>query len=233
MINYQQSIKYQSDQFKEKIIIPLLESSQVLSTERIEKTYKYIYLLNLLKSRPELKKFWNNYLHWSISFLYEAFVSASLGQKHGCYFLLRSSLENFVKFVCEAIGKSEEINDRVFKNNNHILTTYDWLENDLNMLGKVCSFQTMYNNFSKLSHSAIRLNNQNPISYFDKIVENFDSEYNDAMKDIQKLSDLYIYFIIFICKSSLKKWDTDDLITIFKISCTNNQTKIILNFLKN
>lgn len=114
MINYQQSIKYQSDQFKEKIIIPLLESSQVLSTERIEKTYKYIFLLNLLKSRPELKKFWNNYLHWSISFLYEAFVSASLGQKHGCYFLLRSSLENFVKFVCEAIGKSEEINDRVF-----------------------------------------------------------------------------------------------------------------------
>ncbi len=232
MIDYQQNIKYQSDQFKKKIITPLLKSSQNLPTKRIEKTYKYIFLLNLLKSRPELKTFWNNYLHWSISFLYEAFVSASLAQKHGCYFLLRSSLENFVKFICEAIGKGKAINDQGFKDNNHILTTYNWPKNNLNLLSKVCSFQTMYNNFSKLSHSAVKLNNQDPIPYLGKIVENFDSEYNDAMSSIQKLSNFYMYFIIFICKSSFKKWDTDDLISLFKISCTNNQTKTILNFLK-
>lgn len=233
MINYQQNIKYQSNQFKEQIIIPLLNSSQALSTKKIAKTYKYIFLLNLLKSRPELKKFWNDYLHWSISFLYEAFVSSSLGQKNGCYFLLRSSLENFVKFVCEAIGERKEINDYGFKSNNHILTTYNWPDNDLNILGKVCSFQTMYNNFSKLSHSAIKLNDQNLIPYLGKIVEEFDNEYNDAASNIKKVADSYLYLMIFVCKSSLKKWDTSDLTNIFKISCTDNQIKIILSFLKN
>ena len=39
MIDYQQSIDYQSDQFKEKIAVPLLESLQSLPTKKVEKTY--------------------------------------------------------------------------------------------------------------------------------------------------------------------------------------------------
>ena len=58
----------------------------------------------------------------------------------------------------------------------------------------------MYNEFSKLSHSATKLNNQSPITYFQKIVEGFDKEYNDAMESIQSLSVCYMYFIIFIFK---------------------------------
>lgn len=232
MIDYQQSIDYQSDQFKEKIAVPLLESLQSLPTKKVEKTYKYIFLLNHLKSRPELKKFWNEYLNWSISFLYESFVSASLGQKHGCYFLLRSSLENFVKFICVAIGKKEEIDNRVFKKNNHILVTYNWPKDNFKLQSKASSFQTMYNEFSKLSHSATKLNNQSPITYFQKIVEGFDKEYNDAMESIQSLSVCYMYFIIFICKKSLKKWDTKDLTSILKISCTKHEAEVILNLIK-
>lgn len=233
MTDYQQSIEYQNEQFKKKIIAPLFTSSQNISLKQSVKTYKYIFLLNLLKSRPELRKFWNDYLYWSISFLYEAYVSANLGQKNGCYFLLRSSLENFVKFVCRAVGKEEEISDHGFKNNNHILTTYDWPKNGLAFFSKVCYFQSMYNNFSKLSHSAIKINDQTPITYFSKIVENFDNEYNDAMNNIQKLSDFYVYFIIFVCKSSLEKWDTYDLTTILRITYTDKQTKMILKFIKN
>lgn len=232
MIDYMQRAEYQSNNFRTQSIPKLVTCSQSISKKSFNKSYNHIFVLNLFKSRPELRRFWNDYFDWSMSFLFEAFISASLAQKNSCYLLLRSSLENFVKFLVVAINKRDEINDRGFKDNNHIILTHDWSNIHLNPLTKINTFQNDYERFSKLSHSAINLSSEAIINYFDKTSENFSEQFNDSMIEFRSLSKKYIYLIICICEDSFISWNQEELRLILKMIYKDHTLNTILKSLK-
>lgn len=224
----EKSIQYQSDRYINEILNDYINNARKKNNP---KKYKYIFGINYIVSRPELSEYWNKYFKWSISFLFEAYCSISLGQTNGGYFLLRSSVENFVKFVAKGLGEESKINDRGFKDNNRILINYAWQEKDLHLKNKADRFQTEYNDFSKLSHSAIN-SNRNPISFFFEQNKSFDSRYTAAMAVFKRIVKNYIYFIVYLCKNSLMKWDTEDLMETLNIVFTENESKVIYKFLK-
>lgn len=232
MIDYQGKLNYQGIQFKQKVIPNIINNFRTVKPKSFQKSYNHIATINLLYSRPELNRFWNDYLNWSISFLLKAYISASLGQNDACNLLLRSSLENFVKFIVVAIGKEDFINDRGFKDNNHILVTNSWLNDELGISNIVKTFQSKYNDFSKLSHSAINLDKENLFQYFDKNNETFKSNYLHSMNEIRSLSKNYIYLMLYICKPSFKNWNTNDLVEILKLIYNPKQVTTILDYLK-
>lgn len=196
MIDYQDKLNYQGIRFKQKVIPNMINNFQAIDSKSFQKSYNHIATINLFYSRPELSRFWNDYLSWSISFLFKAYIAASLGQNDACNLLLRSSLENFVKFLVVAIGKKNAINDRGFKDNNHILVINSWPDDELGISSIVHTFQTTYNNFSKLSHSAIKLDKNNLFQYFDKNNETFKNDYLTSMNKICSLSKDYISIIL-------------------------------------
>lgn len=224
----EKSIQYQSDRYINEILNDCINNARKKNNP---KKYKYIFGINYIVSRPELSEYWNKYFKRSISFLFEAYCSISLGQTDGGYFLLRSSVENFVKFVAKGLGEESKINDRGFKDNNRILINYAWQEKDLHLKNKANNFQTDYNNFSKLSHSVIN-SNENPISFFSERNKKFDSQYTAAMAVFKRIIKNYICFIVYLCKNSLMKWDSEDLMETLNIIFTENESKVIYKFLK-
>lgn len=228
MNNLNESINYQ---FKKYISETLNETFCKTQEFNKEKKYKYIFAINYFISRPELSKYWNDYFKWSISFLYESYYSFSLGQKNGGFLLLRSSIENFVKYVVTKIGKANSIDERAFKPNNRILILYSWREKQLELEKKANALQANYNEFSKLSHSAIN-SDSSAVSFFSEINKEFNLNYNYGMAAFKKIVKIYIFFIVYICKDSLKYWETIDLDETFSIILTNGEYNKIYNFIK-
>lgn len=230
MNDINKSINYQFKKYKEEILEENFEKAKKFNKV---KKYKYIFAINYFVSRPELSKYWNNYFKWSLSFLYEAYYSFSLGRTDSGVLLLRSSIDNFVKFIIKSIGKEDQIGETVFKPNNHILVTYEWKENQLNLTNKSRIFQEEYNNFSRLSHSAIN-SSATPISFFSQLNKDFKANYEYGMKSFKRIAKIYIYFIVYVCQDSLKKWDTVDLEeTLSIMMLTKEERNKIYNFIKN
>lgn len=195
-----------------------------LSLKKESKTFLRVYVLWSLSKRPELEKWLhNNYYVVSLSFLLEAFTCLMLNQTSGAQLLLRSSVENFIKF-CLSTENLTIDNTRFKQNLKSLRTVY----NDEKILQHISKLETIYHDLSKLSHSASS-SEISIVNYIGQTLNVTELEFTNTITYIRKIIDIYLLFIFTICRESLKKWDSSDLRNTLKIGFKDNKVKSILH----
>ncbi|MFD0897356.1 hypothetical protein [Loigolactobacillus binensis] len=199
-----------------------------IGNKKLYKSYKYVYFIHYFTNRFELRKFTNDeYFKVSISFCNEAYISMMLNQKNASLLLLRSSIENFIKFMLNYYGL--DIDPTRFKTNKGTLQKSGLLTTDLNSkLDRLLSF---YNDFSGLSHSATNINTD-IIEFLNLATTLRPTNFNKNYCSFTKIMKIYIYFIISICSESLIKWDTADLKNSLSIIFSDYETIQIISEIK-
>ncbi|VDG23721.1 hypothetical protein [Lactobacillus gallinarum] [Lactiplantibacillus mudanjiangensis] len=222
------NITNQVTELIENILPNTVTNIKNISSKKVDASYSYVYFIHYLTNRAELKTFVSNtYLDVSLSFYKEAYIAMLLGQKSAYTLLLRSSLENFIKYMLEYYCL--EIDPTRFKQNVHTLRSSSSFPNTL--ITELDSFIDIYHDYSGLSHSVIN-RNINIISYLEAGTKEKKQNFTDNLEQLRKMSKKYGYFLIYICKSSLQIWDTNDLLSMLSIIYSSSQTSSIITTLK-
>lgn len=211
------------------IIIPKICSHKNVDKEKYEKKLFYeIYFIWYMSNRGELSHFLNHdYYNYTCSFMYESYISLILNQLTAASLLLRSSIENFIKFLL--ISKNLEPNNTRFKENTRKLKNE--IRNDT-VNSEIDKLVTIYSDLSSISHSANE-NKINIIKYLSSTIKSSKKLKKDTISHFKKTVRIYDYFLLKICKLSLSRWDTNDLNNVLHIVFKDKQSKNIINNLKN
>lgn len=222
------NIEQQATELIKNILPNTVNNIRTIRLDKIYKSYSYVYFIHYFTNRIELKSFVDNeYLNASLSFYKEAYISMLLGQKSAYILLLRSSLENFVKYLLSYYDLT--IDPTRFKQNVHTLRRSGKISS--NLFTEVDSFIALYRDYSGLSHSVIN-RNINLISYLESGTKGTEQSFLACLEQLKKVSQKYGYFLIDVCKSSLKIWDTHDLKTMLSITYPDSQVSKITDSLK-
>lgn len=208
--------------------------------DKIEKVFLKIYALNYISNRIEIcEKFQCNYFKISFSCLMESFSLVLNNYPRGASLVLRSSLENLIKYIISTYNSDEEaynIDDRSYTSNK--VTLQKIIDNNYNNdLNKKCTtinsqMERDYKRLSALSHSLVPESATNTFKYFsDMNIINNDIiiEVLDKLNDVLK----YIFsFCMIVCQNSIKKWETTNLIKIVRLVFNENTTNNFIKILK-
>ena len=208
-----------------------------LYQKEIEKIFCGIYIINYISNRIEFRNLFNSdYFEVSFSCLMESFSLILNNYPRGASLVLRSSLENFIKFIIQAANNDFKINDRSYTANKTTLdeiikTQYseELRDQSISLNSKM---EGIYSSLSGLSHSLTPESKNNTMDYF--------SDLNIVNKEyicivLEKTSEVITQmfsFCIIICQPSLKIWDSWDLQKIFRMVFGKSKTQTFLKMLK-
>lgn len=209
--------------------------------KEIEKVFLGIYIINYLSNRIELEKFFD-YQYYKVSFscLLESFSLILSNHPRGSSLVLRSALENFIKYIIEVSNSLKNIkypiNDRSYSENKKNLECIikDYYNDDLkqNSISLNSQMETYYKKLSGLSHSLTSESKNNVISYFSDIKilnnDNLKIVFDKFLNIIKQMFG----FCIIICEPSLKNWDSYDLNKVLRIVFGKSRTNCFLSMLK-
>lgn len=213
-------------------ILPKIVQKKEKEVSKIEKDdqkkiFLYLYVVWYFSNRNELKNYLkDDYFIYSCSFIYEAYISFILNQQTAVSLLLRSSMENFLKFLLHHYGL--DIDPTRFKSNASKLRKKITNENSRRRIDRLV---TIYGNISSISHSA---NGEkiDIIKFFSSTIISSENICEKTSINFKRILMVYDYFILTLCKDSLKKWDTPDLANILNVSFKPNKVQSIVACLK-
>lgn len=215
--------------------------------DEIIKIFYSIYELNYLCNRIELRKFYNsNYFDVSFSCLLESFSLILDNYPRGATLVMRSSLENFLKYIIEfynKYGKFEEfyIDDRKYTCNK---VTLNNIIEKMNSIGKISNevksecislngkMEMFYKKFSGISHSLVP-ENRNTISYFDEIRMIKENHIKTIIDNLKEIVNIFVSFALILGIESFKNWNLEDLREVVEISFGKKKTKTYIKLIKN
>ncbi|MEK4181357.1 hypothetical protein NSQ61_17970 [Aeribacillus sp. FSL K6-1121] len=217
-------------------ILKLINTDQVINYNfpDIKKGFSYLYVINYLSKRVELKRFFNTtYYHVSYSCLIEAFHLILENYPRGSALVLRSGLENFLKHTIEISGEGNyKINDRSYTANMNTLEKIinKEVQEKYRKLFRRTNAQmfTVYRELSGLSHSLTVESKSNILRYFTD-VKMINKQNIDFV--IEKLVVTLEYLLIcslLISRSSLEKWVRDNLNEILRVAFGQKRTEKFL-----
>lgn len=210
-------------------IIPEICLNKNNDVEKYRKKLFYeIYFLWHISNRGELSHWLRkDYYEYTCSFMYESYISLLLNQLTATSLLLRSSIENFIKFLL--ISRNLEPNNTRFKENTRKLKN-EIKNNNINP--EIDKLVTIYGKLSSISHSANK-NKIDIIKYLSSTTHSSKKLKKDTISYFIKTVRIYDFFILKICKLSLCQWDTDDLSNVLHIVFNDKQSQKIIIHLKN
>lgn len=206
-----------------------------------------IYELNYICNRIEVRKFYDsNYFNVSFSCLLESFSLVLDNYPRGAALVMRSSLENFLKYIIEFYNKYESceefsIDDRKYTCNKVTLTEiigkiYNMGEISeqvksecLSLNGKM---ESIYKKLSGISHSLVP-ENRNTISYFDEIRNVKENYIQIIIGNLNDIANIFISFTLILGIKSFKNWNSDDLREVIGISFGKKKSNTYIKMLKN
>lgn len=218
------------------------ENIKTLYSKELKSIFLKIYAINFISNRVEFSElFKSNYYSVSFSCLLESFSLILNNYPRGSALVLRSSLENFIKYIIDQYDSIDEpkylVNDRSYTENKKTLEVV--INNECNTSFKEMGhslnskMETQYRKLSALSHSLIPESKNNTIQYLSQIDNINIDNLNIVIEKFVNITDNIFSFCIILCSFSLKEWETDTLEKIFRLAFGKNKTKKVLNLVKN
>lgn len=203
--------------------------------------FKHIYLINFLKNRIELEKFFESeYMNISMSCIIESFSLIINNYPRGSSLVLRSSLENFLKHLILKHSSLKEItpnvNDRNYTANKN---TYDNIINNhfkdifkFESKGINSKMESHYKKLSGISHSLVTESRNNLLMFFSDL-DNVDSNNISHVLDLfSKIVVCIVENLVILCEPSLKHWEYKELEKLLLIVFGTRKTKTYLTNIK-
>ncbi|CZR09463.1 hypothetical protein [Trichococcus ilyis] len=213
---------------------------------QIKRIFKRIYVINLLKNRPELKNILDEKFDMTFTLLLESSYSLFSGQCRSSLLLLRSSLESGLQFVTRK--EREWILETVDQNIEFDEIDYRFVETKKKLIKDISPYVaesdypeyyltidrcvSYYKKLCEIVHStgsAIPIN----ISYF------YANLNENTLINKEKFFDLYSFsldtlftLLYFLLRLRLKEWDTYELKDILNVLYRDDKTEKYLNFVK-
>lgn len=208
---------------------------------KIEKVFLRIYTINYIANRIEVKdKFDSDYFKISFSCLLESYSLVLNNYPRGALLDLRSSLENFIKYVIYILNNSNGftyfINDRSYTANKGTLDEIidkiydDILKSECTSLNS--KMENEYKRLSGLSHSLVPESKNNIINYFSDIKILNEDNINIALEKIANIAEFIVSFCIIVCQPSIKNWESSELQKLFRLSFGKRKTETYIKALK-
>lgn len=193
-----------------------------------KKTFLQLYILWNISKRPELKRWLNDeYYIVAISFLLQSFTCLTLNQASGALLLIRSSLENFVKFGLSVAG--ETIDRNLFKNNISKFRK-KWASSPI-LISSIDRIPDTYRKLSKIAHSATT-SEIDMAEYLGRSFDITENDFTNTNNYITKIIEIYMVVIFYICRDSFKYWDGNDLKKLLQIGFNNKITENLIEISK-
>lgn len=199
--------------------------------------FKGLFFLNYLSKRAELERFFvNDSIKVSMSCLVESIFMVYNNYNKVGLLILRSSIENYLKFQIELIGEGlYKVNDRNFTINkvemekiikDRVHPKYkDIIKSNLS------KNETTYSKTSALSHSLNAESKKSLIEYFAQIGSS--NELTEVcLKYLNTTVLSYSEVIVYICKESFFHWELTDLREILEIMFSPKKTQELIAFIK-
>jgi hypothetical protein len=214
-------------QYNELIDSVLPELISIVPKKKYRNLFNKIYFLWYFSHRKELSSWLaNDYYIYACSFAYEAFVSLFLKQLAATSLLLRSSTENFLKFLLD-INNLDIDSTRFKQNASNFRRTLKCQK----LISNIDKLLCIYDNLSSLSHSA-NSSTVDMISYLSSVTRSSETMQESTIVTFNEVLHIYSDFIISICKPSLKKWDSEDLENILYTTFKEKKAGNIISFLR-
>lgn len=209
-----------------------------LYKQNIEEIFCGIYMINYVSNRIEFKKrFSSDYFNISFSCLIESFSLILNNYPRGASLVLRSSLENFIKFIIQANNKTNfKIDDKIYTNNKATLDRIIEAQ-DIEPLKKQyfranSKMQKEYDNLSGISHSLTLESKSNTVDYFSDLSIVNKNSMILVLQKIKNIINQMFVFCIMIGQPSFKIWDSFDLEKIFRMVFGKKKTRTFLKLIK-
>lgn len=218
------------------------ENIKTVYGAKLEKIFLGIYAINYLSNRIEIESlFISNYYNVSFSCLLESFSVIINNYPRGSSLVLRSGLENFIKYIIETLNSIYNVNhiihDRSYTANKKTLETIvkdkfiiiSLKQQSISLNSKM---ETQYKILSALSHSLIPESKNNTMNYFSEVDVLNVSNLNIVFEQFSNIVYQMFSFCLIICQPSLKSWDSTDLEKILRIVYNKRKTLSFLTMLK-
>lgn len=204
----------------------------------LKEIFTKLYFLNYSTARIEVRKTYeSDYFSVTRSCLLESFMLFSQNYLRASSLVLRSSIENFIKFLLELYN--QEIDNRVYINNKNklddfIIASKNFLPNAeksfIKMNNKMLTF---YKQLSGISHSLTQKSKVLSINFINDITCISSTDISEVYKKINQFLDLIIMCIIYLNKNSLNHLPKYELNSMFRLVMGNKKTARLLKIIKN
>lgn len=207
----------------------------------LEKIFLCLYAINYIQGRTEVKGNFNcDYYRISFSCLIESFSLIINNHPRAASLVLRSGLENFIKFIIFINNKKNDenysINSRSYTANKNTLSCIidkkysAFFRDETNSLNS--KMEAEYKKLSALSHSLVPESKDNTMKFLSEI-KTLNKKNTEVVLEKIKKVELYIFsFCIILCKTSLKNWQSDELGKILRLVFGKPRTKTFLKNIK-
>jgi hypothetical protein len=203
-------------------------------SEIIEKCFSYLYVINYLTGRVELKRFFSNIsFNVSYSCLIESFILLLENYPRGSALVLRSALENFVKSIIEVSGEGRySINDRAYSENRKTINTLieqEYPPKYHELFKKTNDqMQNIYGHLSGLSHSLTPESQNNLLGYFSDASVINQANLNAVFGKFLNVLDCIFICSLLLSRGSLELWERDSLEEVLSIVFGKKRTTNLL-----
>lgn len=235
------------DEFKKLLAETSFDNKFITENQqKINKIFKRIYVINLLKNRPECRNIMDETFHMTFTLLLESTYSLFSGQCRASLLLLRSALESGVHFAVEKerrwinenidAGKQFEAVDYRFSE------TQKKLRSDLEFFLPEEEFSeyyltlerctTYYKKLCGIVHSTAK---KMPISfsnYYANLEQDTLIEKEDFFKLYLDSLDTLFTLLYFLLRDSLNKWDTYELTDILRLLFKDKKVERYIKYIK-
>lgn len=234
MTSYYQDASEQFDKIISKKNSILLNNKYTIP---IKKIFLKIYAINYIQNRVEVRKrFTSDYCKVGFSCLLEAFLLILDNYIRGSELVLRSSLENYLKFIIYSLDNEKEINDRSYTINKTRLTIIinskfsGYFRRRADSING--SMEANYKKLSAISHSLVTESKQNMITYVNQIDIINEQSTNSVINRFDDILKYVLEYYVIICKDSMRKWITDDLNKLLRLSFSKGKVDNLIFELK-
>lgn len=203
--------------------------------------FKHIYLINFLKNRIELGRFFDTeYMNISISCIIESFSLLLNNYPRGSSLVLRSSLENFLKHLISKHNFFIEVNytisDRNYTANKLTFETIidrhfkEVFKSDGKSLNS--KMESSYKKLSGISHSLVTESKNNLLIYFSDLCVINPNNISQVIDIYNKIIICIVENILILCEPSLKCWELMEVQKLLRIVFGSRKTKSYLDKIK-
>lgn len=214
--------------------------------QKVKKIFKRIYVINLLKNRPECRSIMDNTFDMTFTLLLESTYSLFCGQCRASLLLLRSSLESGLKFVLEK--ERQWINENFDPKKTFEDIDYRFSETKRKLVYDIGSYvsnvdfpdyyltidrcTTYYKQLCGVVHSTSK---SLPISfsyYYENLEQDTLIKKDDFFKLYLDSLDSLFTLLYFLLRERLNNWDTYELTEILRLLFKNSKVNRYLRYVK-
>lgn len=213
-------------------------SNYIQDVPKFKKCYFSLYAINFLSTRIEVSKYFvNDYYQICLSTLKETILLFKDSYIRAASLILRSSIENFLKFVLEKHNltvhdKSYSANRNTFENNIDKIVNphYSLIKKSLLSLNN--KLFNIYRTISSLSHSLTSQSKDLTLQFFlqkEQVDINYKKEFIDKLEiTLETIQSFNLY----LTKFSTRNWTTQELMQLLSINIGNKRMNSWIKFIK-